>query len=598
MSFDKKTPSPTASVETSLEQTELEEMLYARHAEIESFNDLVPQRGTAVPALFNQFYKFIQNPSTVSVETFKRMIDTDDTVGSGVDFLTTCLAARIGRYQHPSKEITEWVNDRLEEVQGGWLNCVKELLSASWAGFAVQEKVWANTENGFVPVKLAALPPSTIMFEADRTGELTHDGILQYQRNYNPALMASGAGNMFGWSGSFGSSFGGGRPDPYAKMGDLPFPIRAANSYSYLSIRIPIMKCIHYAFDAQGKFGNPYGRSLLRRAYKYYVMKDAFLQMLSVALDRKGTPLTIVYADPNMTLADSSKHVDGQSKKGQRGMGVRADVAAQSAFANIHNDSTIILPGKKGQVFDTDFVPQDSNAEAFMGALDFCNKSIMRALLIPSLVFTSGDGSGSYALGQEHARTFEKICDGIIAGLKQVLRKQLIQDMIAYNFPKSAWVKDGLGDFSSRELTTEERDKEMTVIEKAVNMGAVDLNDINDLNAVREKAGFEHREEIIEQEMPGEFDEQGNPIESGVDENGQPISEQSGDSGQFGGKSGSSEDRGSTSSGAKGARPGEKGRPAEAVNPLEGSEGRDPTRPKAPAQPQRPTGKNTGTNRD
>ena len=99
--------------------------------------------------------------------------------------------------------------------------------------------------------------------------------------------------------------------------------MRTANTYNYLSIRIPRQKVLHYSFDAQGKFGNPYGRSLLRRAYKYYVMKDAFLQMMSVALDRKGTPLTLIFADPNTTLIDPDKKGD-TSARGRR-VGIRAD---------------------------------------------------------------------------------------------------------------------------------------------------------------------------------------------------------------------------------------------------------------------------------
>jgi hypothetical protein len=478
-------------------ENDLEQLLYARHAEVNSFADLETQRATPIPALYNQFYKFIQNPSSVSVETFKRMVDTDDTVGSGVDFLTTCLAARLGRYQHPSKEITEWVNKRLDEIDGGWFNVIKELLSATWAGFAVQEIVWANKEVGFVPQKMISLPPGTLLFETERTGEITDDGILQYQRNYNPALAMSGANYLFGFMGlSSGGSDQTLRPDPYAKLGDYPFPLRSANTYSYLSIRIPKMKCLHYAFDAQGKFGNPYGRSLLRRCYKYYVTKDAILQMMSIALDRKGTPLTIVYADPNTTLMDPNKAVQGVNQKGQK-VGMRADVAARNAFKNLHNDTTIILPGKKGQVFETDFVPQDSNTQSFIEALNFCNKSIMRALLIPSLIFTGGDGTGSYALGQEHAKTFDKILDGMNAGVRQALLQQLIRQMIAYNFPKSAWEKDGLGDFAKRELSQDEIDKEMGVIEKAVNIGAVDMNDLKDLNIVRDKIGLEPRETTI-----------------------------------------------------------------------------------------------------
>lgn len=478
------------------------EQLYARHVDVSSYDDLTAQRGTTIPALLNQFYKFTQNPSTVTVETFKRMIDTDDTIGSGVDFLTICLAARMGTYIHKSDEITQWVNQRLDEVENGFYNSVKELLSATWAGFAVQEKVWANTEDGFVPKKLVTMPPSTLLFETDRTGELTDDGILQYQRNYSPMLFNTGMGFL----GGAGFGFAGSRkPDVFARYGDMPFPIRTANTYNYLSIRIPKYKCIHYAFDAQGKFGNPYGRSLLRRIYKYYISKDSYLQMMAVALDRKGTPLTVVYADPNTTLLDPSKTGSasgGPNQRGMRGQGIRADVAARNAFENIHNDSVVILPGKKGQIFDVDMsMPHGADTGVFTQALDFTNKSIIRGLLIPSLIFSNGDGTGSYSLGQEHAKTWEKTMDGCLEGVQHALLYQLIREMIAYNFPESAWKKDGLGSFSKRELTTDEREKEMNVFEKGINAGVIDANELADLNKMRESLGFEPRDTLIEKPL-------------------------------------------------------------------------------------------------
>ncbi len=483
-------------MENIVTDPKLDEMLQARSAEVESFKDLEQLRGTAIPALFNQFYKFIQNPSSVSVETYKRMVDTDDTVGSGVDFLTSCLAGRMGAYQHKSTEVTEFIQACLEKIDGGFVGALKEMLSATWVGYGVQEKEWHNTDEGFIVKKLLTLPPSTLLFETDYHGELTEDGVLQYQRNYNPHLLSQGIG-FFGSAFSTSSGFvDTARPDFFAKLGDLPFPLRTANTFSYLSIRIPKMKCVHYAHDAQGKFGNPYGRSLLRRCYKYYVMKDAFLQMMAVALDRKGTPLTIVYVDPNTTLMDSKRYNSAKGPAEQAK--VRADVAARDAFKNIHNDTTIILPGKKGQMFETDFVPQSSNTEAFISALDFCNKSIMRALLLPSLVFTGGDGSGSYALGSEHAKTFEKILDSMLHGVKQVYLQQLIKELIAYNFPESAWKKDGLGDFSKRQFSQEERQKEMDMFVAGVNGGIIDANDLNDLNKMRETMGFEPRDKIIE----------------------------------------------------------------------------------------------------
>lgn len=494
---------PENESDSNIEWTDpnLEKELYARHVEVNTYKDLEQQRGTPIPALFNQFYKFIQNPSTVSVETFKRMVDTDDTIGSGVDFLTTALASRLGQYQHPSQEVTNWVNARLDEIDGGWFAAIKELLSATWVGFSVAEKVWANTPNGFALKKIVTLPPTTMLFETDRLGEITDDGILQYQRNYNPGL-SGGANYLFGFASITGIDVAKTRPDTFAKLGDFPFPLRIANTYSYLSIRIPKMKCVHYAFDAQGKFGNPYGRSLLRRCYKYYVMKDAFLQMLSIALDRKGTPLSVVFCDPNLTVIDETKYTSAAGARGNSNVGMRADLAAKRAFQNIHNDTTIFLPGKKGQNYDIEMMPQSSNHDSFIASIDLCNKSIMRALLLPSLIFTGGDGSGAYSLGQEHARTFDKICDGINSGLEQTLLQQVIYEMLCYNFPRSAWEKDGLGSFAKRQLTNDEIQKEMEVVEKGVAIGAIDMNDIKDLNSIREKLNLEPRMAPIEKPDP------------------------------------------------------------------------------------------------
>lgn len=472
-----------------------DEKLYSQHASVNSPKDLMEQRGTPIPALFNQFYKFIQNPSTVSVETFKRMVDTDDVVGSGIDFLTSCLGARLGSYEHPSQEVTEFVNKALAYIDQGWNTVVKEGMSALWAGHSVQEKVWTNADMGFVVKKLKTYPPTTILYETERDGDLTPDGILQYQRNYNPQILGQGLG-VYGSIGVNGRV----NPDPLAKVGDFPFPLRMSNSYSYLSIRIPTFKCVHYAHNSMG---NPYGHSLLRRAYKYWVLKDSFLKMMAVALDRKGTPLTIVYADPNATMLDARTYQQGVNPNLQNRM--RADLAARQAFANVHNDSTIILPGKKGQIYDTDFAPQDPNTSSFLDAIRYCDQGLLRALLVPSLIFTNGDGTGSYSLGQEHAKTFEKILDSILFGMKHVYLHQLVKELIAYNFPESAWKKDGIGDFSKRELGKEELSKEMEMYERGINMGVIDANDLGDLNKMRETMGFNATEKIIEKPMmPGE----------------------------------------------------------------------------------------------
>lgn len=474
-------------------EQELEELLREREAEVKTFEDLTQQRGTSIPALFSTYYKFIANPSSVSVDTFKRMIDTDDTLGSGTDFLTMCLAARLGEYVHPSTEVTQWMNRRIKELKGGWYNAVRETGSSSWAGFSCQEKVWRNSTEGFVVDRLIPYPATSVLFEVDREGQLTQDGILQYQRSINP--LNSGVGGSF-WGGAFSSGwtvgFGGNRPDPFARMGDLPYPVRTANSLMYMAIRVPRQKVIHHAFQAQGGFGSPYGRSLLRRAYTAFVAKHSLIQQMLRAMDRKGTPLIVVYAAPNLTVKDPEKvaAAGGGNVRG-KDVGMDAAKAAARAFENVHNDTVITLPGKKDQTYNVEAIQVDPNTDHFILAINSFNQAMMRSLLLPPLVFTGGDGAGSYSLGQEHAKTFDKVCDGMLEGIKQALLQEYIFEMMAYNFPRTVWEKEGLGDFTKRELSAEEREKEANLVEKAVNLGVVDTGEMKDLNTCRDKLGFE-----------------------------------------------------------------------------------------------------------
>ena len=211
--------------------------------------------------------------------------------------------------------------------------------------------------------------------------------------------------------------------------------------------------------------------------------------------------------------------VSDQAARGNKKAGIRADEAAKKAFKNLHNDSVVYLPGKEGEMYKVAFMPQASNVGDFIQAKEMCDKSMTRAMLLPGLICGTGDGSGSWALGQEHSKTFDKICDSINAGFEHVNLHTVVKQIIAYNFPRSAWEKDGLGGFSKRALSQDEQGKEADMYEKGINMGIIDQNDLNDLNKMRETIGFEPREEIIEKPLiPGiGFDENGQVKEGDAD---------------------------------------------------------------------------------
>jgi hypothetical protein len=441
------------------------------------------QLGTSVPNLYGSVSKFIANPSTVSVETYKRMIDTDETLGSGIDFLILAMIARFGDYKHPDPEITQFVRHVLNKMDGSWHENLAEMLSAEWAGFSATEEVWDYKKDfmghpAYVPKKLVTYPPLTIVFAVDRNGEILPDGIYQYQRYHNTFFNSYVYGMRQGELDGF-------RPDLFASVGDYPYPIRIAADLSYLTVRLEKSKMIHLRSSVTGAFRNPYGRSLLRRAYKNWVCKDAFLKMWMIAADWKGTPLVIGYAAPNDTVLEQDNTERGQGQVRAE----RSDEAMSRVFKTIHNSSFITLPGKKGEIYDVEAVSVQGDMNVFKDGVTYFNAAMMRSLLIPPLVFTSGDGAGSYALGQEHHKIFNQSVDGKLKVYKQGILDQFIRKVISYNFPKARWQKTGFGEFALEEYDPEVMEKLGNIFGALTTNGYLSPENQADMDFVRQKVG-------------------------------------------------------------------------------------------------------------
>lgn len=448
------------------------------------------EMGTTVPQLYGSLSKFVANPSTVSVETYKRMLDTDDTLGSGIDFLLLAMLARWGEYRHKSKEIQDFVTRAIGEMEGSWHENLEEMLSSEWAGFSVTEKVWRHVDDfhglpAYVPKRLATYPPLTIVFAVDRQGNILPEGIYQYQRYYNAFFSSYAAGLHIVDQDGF-------RPDLFASQGDFPYPIRIASDLSYLTVRIPRNKVIHMRSSTTGKFNNPYGRSLLRRAYKNWVLKDAFLKLWVIGADRKSTPLLVGYAAPNNTVL--------QQDNSERGAGAiteeRSDLALARALKNVHQGSAIILPGKREEDYFVDAVQLQGDLNVMKDGVNYFNTAMLRSLLIPSLVFGNGDGSGSYSLGQEHHKIFSKVIDGKLKPHKQAVLDQFVKDIIQKNFPERAWKRDGFGEFALEEHDTELMEKLSNVYSNLTDRGYMSPEDQTDMDEVRTRMNLRKKQAV------------------------------------------------------------------------------------------------------
>jgi hypothetical protein len=454
-----------------------------RYDELSHLQQEQVQMGTTVPQLYGSLSRFVANPSTVSVETYKRMLDTDETIGSGLDFLNLAMIARFGDYKHKNKKIERFVRRALERMEGSWHENLDEMLSAEWAGFSVTEQVWKFDQDfdgypAFVPKKLVTYPPLTMVFAVNRHGEVMPDGIYQYQRFHNTFFNSY----VYGLSNGELDGF---RPDLYASTGDFPYPIRIAADLTYLTVKIPKDHVIHLRSSSTGKFQNPYGRSLLRRVYKNWVSKDAFLKMWVVAADRKGTPLLVGYAAPNDTVQQQNMYEDPHRSAPVSAM--RADVAMAETMKTIHNSSFVVLPGKKGETYEVEAIQQTGDMNIFKDGIEYFNRAIMRGLLIPPLAFSSGDGAGSYALGESHKKIFNQVIDGKLKVYKQMLLDQFIRKIIAYNFPEPEYIADGYGEFALEEPDVEMMEKLSNIFQTLTTNGYMTPEAQEDMDFVREK---------------------------------------------------------------------------------------------------------------
>lgn len=464
-----------------------------RYDELTELQQEQLQMGTSVPQLYGSLSRFIANPSTVSVETFKRMLDTDETIGSCIDFLVLCLIARFGDYKHKIPAVQDFVRRAINQMEGSWHENLEEMFSAEWSGFSVTEQVWKFEQDfdgapAFVPSKVVTYAPLTLVFAVNRHGEVLPDGIYQYQRFHNTFF------NTYAY-GVANGDLDGFRPDLFASVGDYPYPIRIAADLTYLTVKIPKEKVIHLRSSVTGKFNSPYGRSLFRRIYKNWVMKDAFLKMWLVAADRKGTPLVVGYAAPNDTMLQ--QNVKGGDPTSV-GTAMRADVALAETMKTIHNSSFIVLPGKKGESYEIEAIQVTGDMNVFKDGVDYFNKAIMRGMLIPPLVL-GGDGGGSFALGQEHHKIFSKIIDGKLKPYQQGILDQFIRKIISYNFPEKMWKAEGYGEFALEEFDTDSMQKLAEIFNSLTTQGYMSPEDQQDMDEVREKMNLKRKKAAVMQ---------------------------------------------------------------------------------------------------
>lgn len=397
------------------------------------------QIGTDIPRTFTSLkHNFIIDPSNVGTGIIDRMIKTDDTINSAVQFKIMMIMSKIGEYEHEDKNIQAFVQAFLNDFkEPTWQAAMESMLSYHGYKFSVTEIVYEiDDELRKKPIKLSTYHPSTIAFEVDRVGEITPDGILQYTQQRGLSLNVNAR---------FQSIRHGFRVvNPFTTPVDRLFPYRVPVIDQLGLVRIPKSKVIHLVGQQWHGFGNPYGNSGVRTAHLLWQLKVFMLKQMGILAKRKGSPKIHGNAPAGMQKVEVTKP-DGS----------KAEVSTQEALRLmlqdiVNTDSIVTGPetdGWKLTVLDDSIDPT-----AFSSVINELNTWMFRCFLLPSLVMTDGS-AGSRALGDKHFEIVDRIAEADAEKFTENIINQMIERVILENFGPQI----DYGKFGRRPQTTEER---------------------------------------------------------------------------------------------------------------------------------------------
>jgi hypothetical protein len=182
---------------------------------------------------------------------------------------------------------------------------------------------------------------------------------------------------------------------------------------------IPVEHLVVYVNDREG--GNWIGQSVLRTAYKNWLLKDRMLRAQALTVERNGLGVPVYTAAPvpdGVTGDDLTKWQNSEKEAGLKiATGFRS---GDAAGASLPAGATLELKGVTGKLPDTD------------KPIRYHDEQIARAVLAHFL--NLGTETGSWALGSTFANFFTDSLNAIGAHIQDTTQQHVIEDLVDLNW--------------------------------------------------------------------------------------------------------------------------------------------------------------------
>lgn len=184
-------------------------------------------------------------------------------------------------------------------------------------------------------------------------------------------------------------------------------------------IRIPADRLVAYVNDREG--ANWLGQSLLRTAYKNWLLKDRMLRAQALTVERNGLGVPVYTGAPVPDKASMTEREDWNKSEKDAGLKLATGFrAGEAAGASIPNGATLDLKGVTGKLPDTD------------APIRYHDEQIARAVLAHFL--NLGTETGSWALGSTFANFFTDSLNSVAEHIKDITQQHVVEDLVDANW--------------------------------------------------------------------------------------------------------------------------------------------------------------------
>lgn len=213
--------------------------------------------------------------------------------------------------------------------------------------------------------------------------------------------------------------------------------IRQHSATYGVSDKIPVAQLVCYVNEREG--GNWLGQSLLRPAFKSWLLKDRALRTQAMTLDRNGLGVPVYEGAPIEADGRSSEELE-ELQKTDLANGLKITTGfrgGDNSGAAIPNGSKLLLLGVQGDLPDAD------------RPLRYHDEQIAKAVLANFLNLGGDNSTGSYALGETFADFFVMSLQTVADSVADVTNQHVIEDLVDLNFgvdvPAPRLVHDEIG---------------------------------------------------------------------------------------------------------------------------------------------------------